>query len=268
MSEGEPGTTHNNGSGSPERMARTAGRYESWIAEGISAAREASSEIDLMTARLIAHALGRGVGRTSALADFGRTGKGDYESLRDEYLPLYGDPTTPTQIREWIDWFGTHLVQREQIGSGRRFMNEHQAPQLDRLLVRADLALGEQHLSVHVPASTPRDAVDHLAVTLRGMGLERDEALQAFLSLPDVNALTDDLAAAFSSSYVDTFDRLEDAVHGLMDIEEWEKDINEFAHEHGFILEGVTPDYEVLIERLRDAYDLVEWKGAVHAFYT
>ncbi|MBX3195396.1 MAG: hypothetical protein KF727_09925 [Microbacteriaceae bacterium] len=268
MSEREPGTTHNNRSGSPERMARTAGRYENWIAEGISAAREASSEIDLMTARLIAHTLGRATGRTSALANFGRTGDGDYEALRDEYLALYSDPTSPPLIREWIDWFGTHLVQREQIGSGRRFMNEHQAPQLDRLLVRADLALGEQHLSVHVPASTPRDAIDQLAGTLRELGVDGDEAMQAFLSLPDVNALTDDLTAAFSASYVDTFDRLEDAVHGLMEVDEWEKDINEYAHERGFFVEGVTPDYEVLIERVRDAYDLVEWKGAVHAFYT
>lgn len=266
MNEHEPDTTR---SGSdPERMVRTADKYENWIAEGITAAREASTEIDALTARLIAHTLGRGVGRTSALADFGRTGDRDYEALRDEYLCLYSDPTTPPLIREWIDWLGTHLVQREQLGSGSRFMNEHLAPQLDRLLVRTEVAVGDQHLTVHVPASTPRDAIDQLAVTLRELGVEGDDAMQAFLSLPDVNACTDDLEAAFSNSYVDTFDRLEDAVHGLTELDEWEKDINEYDHERGFFVEGVTPDYEVLIERVRDAYDLVEWKGLVHAFYT
>lgn len=265
MNERDPSTMSG---GSPERMVHTAGKYENWIAEGITAAREASTEIDPLTARLVAHTLGRGVGRTSALADFARTGEGAYEALRDEYLDLYTNLTTPPPIREWIDWLGTHLVQREQLGSGSRFMNEPLAPQLDRLLVRTELDIGDQHLTVHVPASTPRDAIDQLAVTLREMGLERDDAMQAFLSLPDVNACTDDLAAAFSSSYVDTFDRLEDAVHGLMEVDEWEKDITDYAHERGFFLEGVTPDYEVLIERVRDAYDLVEWKEMVHAFYT
>lgn len=253
---------------SPERMARTAGRYENWITEGITAAGTESREIDLMTARLIAHVLGRATGRTSALADFGRTGDGDYEALRDEYLTFYTDATTPPMVREWIDWLGTHLVGRDHLGTGRRFMNEHLAPQLDRLLVRTDLNVGDESLTVHVPASTPRDAIDQLAARLRELGLERDEAMQAFLSLPDVNALTDDLEAAFSSSYVDTFGRPEDVVHGLMEVDEWEKDITEYAHERGFFLEGITPDYEVLIERVRDAYDLVEWKEKIHAFYT
>lgn len=261
MTERQPG------GGDPERMARTADKYQSWIIEGITAAHTETREIDLMTARLISQALGRATGRSSALADFGRTGEGDYEALRDEYLTLYSDPTTPPMIREWIDWLGTYLVQREHLGTGRQFMNEHLPPQLERLLVRTELVVAEQSFTVHVPASCPQLDIDQLAITLRQLRLHADEAMQAFLTLPDVNALTDDLPAALSSSYIDTYESFEDAVNNLLEVDEWEKDINDYANERGFTIDGLIPNYEVLTERVRDAYDLVEWRGSVHGFY-
>ncbi|HEY5319482.1 MAG TPA: hypothetical protein VIJ76_01260, partial [Galbitalea sp.] len=76
-------------------MERTARRFLSRIIEGITTAQTERREIDFMTARMIAHALGRALGRASALADFGRTGEGTYEALREEYLGLYTEEGTP-----------------------------------------------------------------------------------------------------------------------------------------------------------------------------
>lgn len=263
MTEHDPVTR----GGSSERMVRAAGKFESWIQEGLAAARDEGREVDLMTARLIAHALGRATGRESALANFGRTGEGAYEALRDEYLPVYSSPTTPTTIREWIDWLGTYLVERENRGTGRTYMNEHLPPRLHQLLVRTELDIGGEHFIVHVPADQSEYLIRQLAITLDEIALQKNAALQAFLQLPDVDASSDDLIESFESNYIDSFDSSEDAAHGLLELDEWEKDISEYAIERGFVIDSISPDYELLLQRARDAYDLVEWKDKIHAFY-
>jgi len=260
-------TPPTNGEGSAERMADTASKYQAWIGEGITAAQDTGAEIDILTARLIAHALGRAFGRTSALAGFARTGEGDYEALRDEYLALYNDETAPAMVREWINWFGTHLVHRDRIGSGRQFTNENLPPTLDRILVETTLHFGDEAITVHVPASCDRGAIAALTARLGELGVGDDEAMQAFLTLPDVNSAAENLTDSFTSNYIDTYESLEDAAHNLMEIDEWERDITDYARERGFHIDGISPDYETLIERVRDAYDLVEWKTKVYGFY-
>lgn len=97
-----------------EHLHRTARRFEDRITAGISAAHAEQREIDDSCARLIAHVLGRAYGRHSGLAAFGRTGTGSYDDLREEYLDLYVTECASADIREWIDWFGTYLIQRER----------------------------------------------------------------------------------------------------------------------------------------------------------
>ncbi|RRJ85675.1 hypothetical protein EG850_12190 [Gulosibacter macacae] len=242
-------------------------RYGDRIAEGITNALAQHTEIDDTTARCIAHVLGRGRGRQSALAEFGRTGEGGYESLRDEYLDLYTDERASAATKELIDWLGTYLVQRDNHGSGRRFMNAHLPPKLEQLLVRTGVEVGDWYLTVHVPASCDRKVIDELVRTLHELHLDKDPALQAFLSLPDVNAMNGDIMESFHENYVGTYATTEDAVHGLLEIDEWEKDVNEFAADRGLLIDGITPDYEALLDRVREAYDLAEHEGAFYAFY-
>lgn len=84
------------------------------VSEGIAAAKEAGSEITPEAAKAIAHGLVRLLGRpNTALEHFSDTGDGDYLKLREEYLELYADPTTPAPAKEWIDWLGTYLIQRD-----------------------------------------------------------------------------------------------------------------------------------------------------------
>lgn len=262
MIEREPGRS----SGSPERMNRTADKYQSWIVEGITAAQAEQREIDLMTARLIAHALGRALGRTSALADFGRTGEGAYEALRDEYLPLYADPSTPPMIREWIDWFGTYLVQRENTGSSRRFMNQHQPPSLDRLLVETAVAVEDSFRLLHLPASTSLESEREIAARLHAMPESRERAFWAFLSLPDVDASSSTLTQSYQDNYVGEFESIEKALYGLVELEEWETDLRRFAAERGLLAEAVSIDLDVIENQTREVYDLIELDGTIYAF--
>ena len=81
------------------RLEVTTRRFAQYIVDGIATAQAERHEISTETARCIAHVLGRAYGRESALADFGRNGEGQYLTLRDEYLDLYGDPTLQPKSR-------------------------------------------------------------------------------------------------------------------------------------------------------------------------
>lgn len=64
-------------------------RFGELIAAGIAEAMEQKRDVDRGIARCIAHVLGRSLGRHSALANFARTGEGDYETLREEEGRVY-----------------------------------------------------------------------------------------------------------------------------------------------------------------------------------
>lgn len=249
------------------RLEVASRRFGELIAAGITTAIDERSEVDDGTARCIAHVLGRAFGRHSALSGYGRTGKGDYEALRDEYLTLYNAADVPAPTKELVNWLGTYLVQRENHGTLHRFGNEYLPPKLEQLLVPTGIDVDDWYFTVHVPASFGREAIEELAATLHELQLDKDEALQAFLSLPDVNAMSGDIMESFHENYIGTFGSIEDAVHGLLEIDEWEKEVHEFAAERHLYVDNISPDYEALLERARDAYDIVEWKDKVYAFY-
>ncbi len=248
------------------RLEVARGRFFDRVADGLAQALAGHVEVDDLTARMIAHVLGRAYGRESHLADFGRTGEGIYLDMRDEYLTLYGDDRADAITKEWIDWLGTHLVQRENIGSGRQFMNEHLPPSLDRVLVQTEISVRGRPFIVHLPASLDSEQIDGIREGLTNLRLDEDDALQAFVSLPDVDANTEMLMESFHENFVATFASIEDAVEGLCEIDEWEAEVNEFAAERGLFIDQYTVDYEALRDRLREIYDLIEWNGRVHVF--
>lgn len=264
----EPDNEHMAHQNVPATMERTASRFQHFIIDGIAGAGERHEEIDVLTARSIAHVLGRAFGRASALADFGRTGEGSYETLRDEYLALYTDETTPAEIKEWINWFGTFLVQRDGTGSGRRFMNEHFPPKLQQLLVRTEVRVRGKKFTVHLPATLDRREIDGTGEELANLDLDldRDEALQAFLSLPDVNANTPMLLEAFHEAFAGTYADHEAALRALSPLAEWENDLADWRIDHGITTEALEWNIAPLLSQLREVYDLVELNGWVHAF--
>jgi len=248
------------------RLIVTRDRFLDRIAEGIAEATAKQTEIDLPIARCIAHVLGRAYGRQSALAGFGRTGEGNYLSLRDEYLDLYGSEQADPVVKEMIDWFGTYLVQRENTGSGRRFMNEHLPPKLDQLLVRTSVPVGEQRFVVNVPASWHSGHEDELIELLATLQLPEDEALQAFLSLPDVSVGTEDIMESFHEAFAGTYATEEAALRALSPLEDWENGLADWCIDNGIEPEALEWNYDPLMARLRDIYDVVEGKEVLHVF--
>lgn len=247
------------------RLEVARARFIDRVAEGIAHAMLQRTEIDDATARCIAHVLGRAYGRDSNLAEFGRNGEGNYLSLRDEYLNLYTDEHADAVTKEWIDWLGTYLVQRENTGSGRRFMNEHLVPKLDLLLVRTSIRVGNERFEVNVPADWDSGDEDGLIETLTDLRLPEDEALQAFLSLPDVS-VGGNIMKSFHESYVQTYIFIEDAVRDLAELDSLELALYEATESRSLPDSAVQIDYILIQEHLRDAYDFVEWKGHVYVF--
>lgn len=248
------------------RLEVARGRFGRKIADGIAQALADQTEIDDGTARCIAHVLGRAHGRESALADFGRTGEGHYLTLRDEYLDLYGDERANADAKELIDWLGTYLVQRENTGTGRQFMNEHLPPNLNRLLVRTGVTISGDRFIVNIPASWHSGDVDGLIETLTDLQLPEDKALQAFLALPGVSAGTKSIMESFHEAFAGTYPDEEAALRALSPLEDWENSLADWCIDHGVEHEALDWNLTPLFERLADVYNLVEQGGRLHAF--
>lgn len=80
MNEHEPRPAADTESPDWRRLEVALGRFGTLISDGINTALANQTEVDDATARCIAHVLGRAYGRDSALADYGRTGEGQYLS--------------------------------------------------------------------------------------------------------------------------------------------------------------------------------------------
>ena len=249
------------------RLEVTMQRFGDRIADGIAKAGEFHTGIDSGTARCIAHTLGRALGRESALAEFGRTGEGDYEAIRDEYLTIYHDPEAAAWTIDLINWFGSHLIRRDYPSVEATDRREESRMQISRLLVPTAVQVGELTTVVHVPGSYDSSIVPELEHTLTELRFDEDPGLQAFLSLPDVNAVSGDIMQDFHDHFVGTYPSMEDAIHEITEVDERERDVQDYAEQRHLFIEQVSPDYEALIEETVDGYDIVERNGRAYVFY-
>lgn len=250
-------------SNTPERGAASISRFQSRILEGIGAAHREEREIDPGTARLIAHVLGRAVGADSELATYGRSGIGDYDAMRHEYLDLYEAPETPAQIREWIDWLGTYLLNVPR-GEGTGEASPHAAPPVP--LLADELMLGEQPVAVHVPGTITGPELQEVVARLTPLHEACRHAVEAFLSLSDVDASAPDIATIFRDAYVGSFGSHTEALRVVTPIEDWEAELAEWARSQGLDPGAVTLNLDAIDTVAQTAYDFVERGGQIHVF--
>lgn len=258
---------HENGTPDWRRFEVAARRFGEFIASGVATAMEQKTDIDQGTARCIAHVLGRSLGRESALAGFGRTGGGEYEILREEYLALHHDPGVAESTQELIDWLGTHLIHQKHPDAKSAIYVETCPPRLDNILVPTGVEVGDWYLTVQVPGIYGRKDIAELTETLTELSADKDAALRAFLGLPDVNAMSGDIMEDFHQQYVGVFMSVEDALHELAEIDERERDLVDYAADRQLIIEQVTPDYEALREQVADGFDFALEEGCVYVFH-
>jgi hypothetical protein len=244
---------------------RAVSRFQRRVIEGITGAHTEQREIDPGTARLIAHVLGRAVGRDSHLADYGRIGTGDYEQLRSEYLDLYEDPHTPPMIREWIDWFGTFLTANHLNATPpERSPDARAAP--EPAFARGEVSIGDRVLTVHVPASITGPALQALVARLEALPELEDDAFIAFLSIRDVDASDPDIATIFHDSHVGSYENVVEALRVLTPLDDWEAELADWARGQGLAADAVTLNIASIEATARTAYDLIRRNDRIHAF--
>lgn len=264
---GEPRPVQESGTPDWRRFEVAARRFGELIAAGIATAMEQRTVIDQSTARCIAHVLGRSLGRESALTNFGRTGEGDYEALREEYLALHNDPRVTESTQELIDWLGTRLIRQQHPDARAITYREVSPPRLDNILVPTGVEVGDWHFTVQVPGIYGSKDITDLTETLTELSADKDAALRAFLGLPDVNAMNGDIMEDFHQQYVGTYMSVEDAIHELAEVDERERDVLTYAEDRQLVIEQMNPDYEALREEVTDGFDLVEEEGRVYVFH-
>lgn len=250
--------THNQ---NPEHLP-SGSRMEARIAAGIEDAALNGREIDQDTARRIARTLSRAAATDSALASFAATGEGSYGQLRDEYLAIYNAADTPLEVRDWIDWLGTYLVRRENVS----WISEPLPHPLDQVRVLTTRTIGDEHIIFRVPGTASSADIATTVELLRDLQVDRDEALQAYLTLPDVNAMQDNVMERFHENFAGTYVDDEAALRALSPLSEWESDLAEWCLDHGIEFDALHWNLKPLISRLAEVYDLVELKGSIHAF--
>lgn len=250
--------THNQ---NPEHLPN-GGRIEARIAAGIEDAALSGREIDADTARRVARALSRTAEPASALASFAATGEGNYEQLRDEYLAIYNAENTPPEVRDWIDWLGTHLVRRENDS----WIAEPLPHPLENVRVVSSATIRDEHIIFRVPGTASSADIAATVELLHELQVDQDDALQAYLTLPDVNAMRDNVMEGFHENFAGTYLDYEAALRALSPLSEWESSLAEWCLDHGIEFDALKWNFEPLIARLAEVYDLIELKGRVHAF--
>ncbi|MCS4275131.1 hypothetical protein M2390_000289 [Mycetocola sp. BIGb0189] len=251
------------------RLDVAVNRWGDRIAAGLSYAAENDTQIGRETARTIAHVLGRAFGRMSALAGYGRTGEGEYEQLRDEYLAL-AQGTETGWVKELVDTYGSYLVREKYPDVQTTTYMRQDHAKLEHLLVPTEVELDEQKYLVHVPGIYGRETIEDLTTTLAELQIDQDAALRAYLSLPDVSAVTGDVMVDFHSHFIGTYPSLEDAIYELSGVEDRIEEVHEYAAERHLIFDNISPDYEALAETMEAGFDIVEddtGKRRVYAFY-
>lgn len=71
---------------------------------------------------------------------------------------------------------------------------------------------------------------------------------------------------SFHEAFAGTYENEEAALRALSPLEDWETSLADWCIDQGVEPEALDWNYEPLIGRLRDLYDLVEREGRIHAF--
>ncbi|MGO2140784.1 MAG: hypothetical protein ACTH30_10240 [Leucobacter sp.] len=236
------------------------------ITSGIAYADEHHTGVNQETADHIAHVLGRSLGSESALAHYAMTHEGEYAHLRDEYLTIFQDPAAPAWAAQLVDHFGTYLIYQTFPDATTSRRSASYPRKLSRLHVPTEITVDGLTTTVHVPASYGNDVIPELVETLSELRLAEDVGLQAFLSVPSVNALSGDIMEDFHNCYIGTWRNLEDAISELCLLTDREEEVADFASERHLFFDYLTPDYEALREELDESFALIEKGGQVYVF--
>ena len=238
---------------------------EDIIADGITDAEHGKTDVGISTARTIARAIANALGDAPGLDRFAATGEGDRLLIEQEYLDLYKNPTTPPVVRDWINWLASFLFWREHPTQSYPATYPVNADEIPRLLVHDKIDAPNASIDFYRPASQPREARYATQARIETLLIEYGNRLQAYLTLPDVDATNPTLIDELEANYIGVYRDVAEVISTLTDHDEWQSDLEEWAAERG--VQGmVSLDIDEIEKMARETWDIVELEGRCYVF--
>ncbi|WP_157583527.1 hypothetical protein [Plantibacter sp. H53] len=156
----------------------------------------------------------------------------------------------------------THLVRPEDDS----WIAEPLPHPLGNVRVLTTRTIGDEHVIFRVPGTASGVDIAATVEVLHRLEVDQDDALLAYLTLPDVHAMQDDLMEGFHENFVGTYPDNEAALRALSPLTGWESSLADWCIHHGIEFDALNWNLDPLISRLAEVYDLIDLKGRVHAF--
>lgn len=244
-----------------DRLMQAGRHFEYLVEPDLQQAELEQREITDETARVIAHCLGRAYGRGSHLAEYGRTGDGGYDTLRDEYLDIYIESRTPDQIRTWIDWLGTYLmhqaaIQVTAITDGARTRRER--------TVMNDFE--QQQSEEHIPQPDTQDIDPRLAAELMSGIENHGDAFEVYLAHVREPSRQENLEEDFRNVYWGQYPDRKAFVDSNLEALDWRDAVDSVIAQVGIPHGVLNWNYPMLLAYLEAFYDIYDHKGTIHVF--
>ena len=166
-------------------------------------------------------------------------------------------------MREVVDHFGTHLIYQTFPDASYLVLYPRK---LSRIHVPTQVTVDGITMMVNVPGIYGRETIAELPDTLSELLFAEDVGLQAFLSIPSVDAVSGNIMEDFHNSFLGVWRDIESAVTELALLDDREEEVQDFAAERKLYFDYLTPDYEALKEELEESLSLVEREGRIYVF--
>ena len=115
-------------------------------------------------------------------------------------------------------------------------------------------------------AEAPAPATRHEVRILQTLLAERGNAFQVYLDRIWRDAAITDMEDEFENLYWASYARVEQFIDDIADAQGWDSALEEFARTWGIPRYGVTWNYSVLLDSLRETYEFIPLAGEIHVF--
>ncbi|MDJ1372663.1 hypothetical protein [Gulosibacter molinativorax] len=223
-------------------------------------------EVQRTTAHAIASILAQAIPNNEALLKFSGNEPVRNHELRAEYLPIYTDPSTPPEVRTWIDWLGSNVIASENMRFTRTAHRNHaMPPQLKDINWVAEVKTTDNRFLLNVQADIPEDKLEDTAARADRLVTKHGAPFKAFLSLFNTDPTSPTLEDDYIAAYLGTFESRRAAMLHLTNLAQWEQEITRIEQEMGF--PGIASiDFEPFWDVMSSKFDHVYDEKKFHMF--
>jgi hypothetical protein len=239
------------------------------IADEMQRALERNQPIGKAGAMAIARHLVHRYGAAThpALQQYVTTGYTPNSVVRGEYLALIANDDVTADDKELAAWLGDSIIDAETYVDNPR-PRIPGAPNLSQILWSTTIGDTKDEFDLWVRAGITEEGIAELPQRLHPYVSRYGMAFKAFLSLPDVDAASENLEESFNETYVGSFplDRTQ-VLEQTTDYAEMVEAVRKAAADYAY-QDAVTVDIDTAWQLVAEnLYDLVEAYGQFHVFH-